>query len=294
MVDKRKMMFRQEKNDSGATKIYIYDNITAQGPFNWETWEYDESETSAKHFISLLDSIQDGSDIELHINSYGGEVKEGVAIYNLLKAKQANKICHIDCFAYSVAYVIALGCDKIIMHRGSTIMLHNMWCTCSGNATQLRKAADDLDEMMAANRQIFLEKCNLSEDELIEMLDKETILSPDEAFKYGFCDEVDSQQLVPAEEGASQFKQMYEQLTSQMNSQKSLSLMAAEFIQQAAASKETMMEKERLEKEKLEKEQAAKEKLEHEKDEKVYKALTEQLCSAFFSATSNALSNKLS
>lgn len=277
MVDKRKMMFRQEKNDSGATKIYIYDNITAQGPFNWETWEYDESETSAKHFISLLDSIPDGSDIELHINSYGGEVKEGVAIYNLLKAKQANKICHIDCFAYSVAYVIALGCDKIIMHRGSTIMLHNMWLTCSGNATQLRKAADDLDEMMAANRQIFLEKCNLSEGELMEMLDKETILSPDEALKYGFCDEVDSQQLVPAEEGASQFKQMYEQLTSQMNSQKSLSLMAAEFIQQAAASKETMMEKERLEKEKLEKEQAAKEKLEHEKDEKAYKALTEQL-----------------
>ena len=277
MVDKRKMMFRQEKNDSGTTKIYIYDNITVQGPFNWETWEYDESETSAKHFISLLDSIPDGSDIELHINSYGGEVKEGVGIYNLLKAKQANKICHIDCFAYSVAYVIALGCDKIIMHRGSTILLHNMWLTCSGNATQLRKAADDLDEMMAANRQIFLEKCNLSEDELIEMLDKETILSPDEALKYGFCDEVDSQQLVPAEEGASQFKQMYEQLTSQMNSQKSLSLMAAEFIQQAAASKETMMEKERLEKEKLEKEQAAKEKLEHEKDEKAYKALTEQL-----------------
>ena len=170
------------------------------------------------------------------------------------------------------------------MHRGSTNLLHNMWLTCSGNATQLRKAADDLDEMMAANRQIFLEKCNLSEDELIEMLDKETILSPDEALKYGFCDEVDSQQLVPAEEGASQFKQMYEQLTSQMNSQKSLSLMAAEFIQQAAASKETMMEKERLEKEKLE----------HEKDEKAYKALTEQLCSAFFSATSNALSNKLS
>jgi ATP-dependent protease ClpP protease subunit len=273
MVDKRKMMFRQEKNDSGATKIYIYDNITAQGPFNWETWEYDESETSAKHFISLLDSIPDGSDIELHINSYGGEVKEGVAIYNLLKAKQANKICHIDCFAYSVAYVIALGCDKIIMHRGSTIMLHNMWCTCSGNATQLRKAADDLDEMMAANRQIFLEKCNLSEDELMEMLDKETILSPDEALKYGFCDEIDSQELVTQEEGANQFKQMYEQLTSQMNSQKSLSLMAAEFIQQAAVSKETMMEKEKQEKAQL----AAKEKLEQQNKEKAHKALTEEL-----------------
>lgn len=284
MVDKRKMMFRQEKNDLGATKIYIYDNITAQGPFNWETWEYDESETSAKHFISLLDSIPDGSNIELHINSYGGEVKEGVAIYNLLKAKQANKICHIDCFAYSVAFVIALGCDKIIMHRGSTIMLHNMWCTCSGNATQLRKAADDLDEMMAANRQIFLDKCNLSEDKLMEMLDNETILSPDEALKYGFCDEVDSQELVPAEESANQFKQMYEQLISQMNSQKSLSLMAAEFIQQAAVSKKSMIEKEGLDKEKLE----------HKKDEKAYKALTEQLCSAFFSATGNALSNKLS
>lgn len=289
MVDKRKMMFRQEKNDSGATKIYIYDNITAHGPFNWETWEYDESETSAKHFIGLLDSIPDGSDIELHINSYGGEVKEGVAIYNLLKAKQANKVCHIDCFAYSVAYVIALGCDKIIMHRGSTILLHNMWCTCSGNATQLRKAADDLDELMAANRQIFLEKCNLSEDELMSLLDKETILSPDEALKYGFCDEIDSQELVTQEEGANQFKQMYEQLATQMNSQKSLSLMAAEFIQKAAVSKETLLEKERQARE-----QAAKEELEQQMKEQAHKALTEQLCSAFFSATSNALSNKLS
>lgn len=79
-----------------------------------------------------------------------------------------------------------------------------------------------------------------------------------------------------------------------MNSQKSLSLIAAEFIQQAASSKGTMMEKERLEKEKLEKEKADKEKQEHKKNEKAYKALTEQLCSAFFSATSNALSNKLS
>ena len=70
--------------------------------------------------------------------------------------------------------------------------------------------------------------------------------------------------------------------------------MAAEFIQQAAVSKKSMIDKEGLEKEKLEKEQADKEKLEHKKDEKAYKALTEQLCSAFFSATSNALSNKLS
>lgn len=169
-------------------------------------------------------------------------------------------------------------------------MLHNMWCTCSGNATQLRKAADDLDEMMAANRQIFIEKCNLSEDELMEMLDKETILSPDEALKYGFCDEIDSQELVTQEEGANQFKQMYEQLTSQMNSQKSLSLMAAEFIQKAAVSKETMMEKEKQEKAQL----AAKEKLEQQNKEKTHKALTEELFSAFFGAATNALGNKLS
>ena len=62
-------------------KIYLYDEVKAKGDFNWETWEYDESETSASHFRDLLEGVSDSDTIELYINSDGGSVKEGTAIY---------------------------------------------------------------------------------------------------------------------------------------------------------------------------------------------------------------------
>lgn len=185
-----KMKYRFLQQSTGPTKIYIYDDITAQGDFNWDTWEYNQSETSANHFVDLLSEIPDGGELELHINSYGGEVKEGVAIYSLLKQKDCKKTCYIDCFAYSVAYVIAMACDKIVMGPGTSIMIHDMWTVAAGNARELRKQADDLDVLMESNRKIFLERCNLTEDKLIEMMQAETILGPDKCLEYGFCDDV--------------------------------------------------------------------------------------------------------
>lgn len=64
--------FQQANN---AYKLYIYDDVTAYGSFNWSTWSYDESETSAKYFKEQLAAIPDGATIELHINSNGGSVK---------------------------------------------------------------------------------------------------------------------------------------------------------------------------------------------------------------------------
>ena len=70
------------------TLLYIYDDVTEYGEFDWNAWEYKNSETSAKYFAEKLSEIPEGQTIELHINSNGGSVKEGVAIYNLLKQKQ--------------------------------------------------------------------------------------------------------------------------------------------------------------------------------------------------------------
>ena len=86
------------------TLLYIYDDVTEYGEFNWSTWEYEDSETSAKYFAEKLEEIPDGQTIELHINSNGGSVKEGVAIYNLLKQKQNQKIGIVDGVAHSVAF----------------------------------------------------------------------------------------------------------------------------------------------------------------------------------------------
>ena len=193
---RRNAQLKYRFNQLAGTKkhqLFIYDDITAYGKFNWNTWEYDDSETSANFFRQKLDEISDNDEIELFINSYGGSVKEGVAIYNMLKRKPCQKICYIDGFAYSVASVIALACDKIIMGLGTSMMIHDMWINVSGNAKELRKQADDLDVLMESNRQIYLNRAkNLTEEELIEMMEKETILTPEQCLEIGFCDEISS------------------------------------------------------------------------------------------------------
>ena len=92
--------------------LYIYDDVTEYGEFNWNTWEYEESETSAKYFAEKLQEIPEGVSIELHINSNGGSVKEGVAIYNLLKQKENHKVGIVDGVAHSVAFLILQACDE--------------------------------------------------------------------------------------------------------------------------------------------------------------------------------------
>ena len=172
------------------TLLYIYDDVSEYGDFNWNTWEYDESETSAKYFAEKLQEIPDGNEIELHINSDGGSVKEGVAIYNLLKQSACHKTGIVDGVAHSVAFLILQACDVRKMCLGTTALVHEMWMYCAGNADQLRKYADDLDDMMESNRQVFLERANISEDDLIELMKKETYLSPEKALEYGLIDEI--------------------------------------------------------------------------------------------------------
>ena len=233
-----KMKYRVMQETDKPVKIYVYDEITATGDFNWETWQYDESDTSANHFAKMLADIPDGTQIELHVNSYGGEVKEGVAIYNLLKQKNCQKTCYIDCFAYSVAYVIAMACDKIIMGLGSSIMIHEMWTVACGNADELRKQADDLDVLMQSNRQIFLARCNLDENTLIDMMKAETILTPEKCLEYGFCDEI-SEQAAVEQSNINQCNQMMiMQMRHQMNSQMSLKESMKEFCMQACKNNE--------------------------------------------------------
>ena len=95
-----------QKAEDDTHKLYIYDDVTAYGTFNWSTWSYEESETSAKYFQEQLAAIPDTATIELHINSNGGSVKEGVAIYSQLKQKNCKKVGYVDGVAYSVAFLI--------------------------------------------------------------------------------------------------------------------------------------------------------------------------------------------
>ena len=198
--ENKKILFRfgetpQEKAGEVA-KLYIYDDVTASSKFNWSTWEFEESETSAKFMRDQLDRIGNGTDIELHINSAGGEVSEGVAIYNLLrqKSQSGNKIrAFIDGMAYSVAMVIAMAADEIHMGLGTSMLLHYPWMWCAGNAEELRNYADQLDALGESSLQLFLHRAGerISYEELDSMMKKETMLDPETCLKYGFADVID-------------------------------------------------------------------------------------------------------
>jgi len=173
-----------------TVELYIYSNVDVDS-YNWWTGETIVSETSANFFRDELAKITDVDNINIYINSLGGSVMEGVAIYNQLKRHKAYKTVYIDGFACSVASVIAMAGDKIVMPKNTTMMIHNAWTYACGNAKELRKCADDLDVINESSRQAYLLKAGekLSEEKLIAMLEGETYLTAMQCVEYGLADE---------------------------------------------------------------------------------------------------------
>ena len=196
-----KMMFRiaPKQQTPGVYEMYLYDDVTARGKFDWSSWTEVKSETSAKYFRDKLAEIPNDAVINLYINSNGGDVQEGVGIYNQLKRHGAVVNGYVDGNAYSVAFLILMACDHKVMNLGTSALLHNMWMECRGNAKTLRAYADTLDKLMESNRQVFLEACGnkITEEQLIQMMEEETFLTPDECLVYGFIDEVGRKQAEP-------------------------------------------------------------------------------------------------
>lgn len=169
--------------------LYIYGDVEGDG-YDWWSGQVVESETSANHFREELAKYPDVEQINIYINSYGGSVFEGTAIYNQLKRHAAHKTVYVDGFACSVASVIAMAGDEVVMPKNALMMIHNMWMWVSGNAAELRKAADDLDIINTAGRGAYMEKAGdkLDEAKLIEMMDNETWLTAEQCIQYGLAD----------------------------------------------------------------------------------------------------------
>ena len=186
-----KPMWDLKQSTSPETlELYIYGEVTDM-EIDWERYCYVESENSANHFREELGKHSDAKQINIYINSTGGSVYEGTAIYNQLKRHTAQKTVFIDGFACSVASVIAMAGDIIIMPKNAMMMIHNMWMWACGNARELRKAADDLDIISKGNRQAYMQKAGdkITEEQLISMLDEETWLTAEDCIKYGLADE---------------------------------------------------------------------------------------------------------
>lgn len=158
--------------------IYIHGDITS-----WPVFENDVSSYNLAQEIKGLEV----DTINVYINSYGGEVAEGLAIYNALRRHKAKVRTVCDGFACSAASVVFMAGDERVMSNASLLMIHNAWMLAMGDQNDLRKNADDLEIINAATIQAYLNHVNISEDKLREMMDAETWISAADALEMGFA-----------------------------------------------------------------------------------------------------------
>lgn len=191
----RKRMWEiKQQTTPGVLDLYIYGDVEEDG-YDWWTDEVIRSETSANTFREELAKYPDVQQINLYINSYGGSVFEGTAIYNQLRRHPAHKTVYVDGFACSIASVIAMAGDEVVMPRNALMMVHNMAMGVFGNSKELRKAADDLDKINEAGREAYLQKAGdkLTPEMIAQMEDDETWLTAEECIQYGLADRFSEQ-----------------------------------------------------------------------------------------------------
>lgn len=175
---------RFHKVDDNITELFIYGDIRKK---DWiDNWLGDEpGRTGALDLATALSQV-DTPTLVVRINSYGGSVSEGLAIYSLLSDFSGELITKVDGFACSAASVIFMAGKKRIVPESGLLMIHNAWMSAEGDHNALSKAAEDLKKITQPSIDIYVSKSNLSEEQICEMMDREEWINSKEAFEYGF------------------------------------------------------------------------------------------------------------
>lgn len=173
---KNNSWFRMKASAADEADIYIYDEIGFWG-------------VTARQFVSDLQALGDISHINLHINSPGGDVFEGIAIFNALRFHGAAITVHIDGIAASMASVIAMVGNPVIMPENTMMMIHKPWGFAGGDANDMRDYADLLDKMESVLIPAYAEKTGKSAEEIAAMLEDETWMNGSECVAQGFADQ---------------------------------------------------------------------------------------------------------
>lgn len=145
---------------------------------------------TSKTVKQALDNAGDVKTIKLRINSPGGDVFEGNAIYSLLSQHPATVECYIDGLCASAAFTIAMAADTIHISDAGTMMCHNPWGGCIGFASDMRKTADILDKISGQMCDIYSRKSGKSPQEIQSLMDEETWFNPQEAVSAGFANDI--------------------------------------------------------------------------------------------------------
>lgn len=182
--------FQFKKIDENITELYVYGDI--RKPSVIEKWLEIDDDTRVDAF-SFKDAISavDTPNLLVRINSMGGSVSEGLAIYSLLSDFKGNLITKVDGMACSAASIIFMAGKERIMPESALLMIHNAWTEVEGDPNELRKAADDLEIITKPSVNIYQSKTGLKEEEIKSMMDVETWLDYKLAFEKGFATSIE-------------------------------------------------------------------------------------------------------
>ena len=176
----KSLPFEIKSKSATKAEIVLYDQIG-------ESWF--GGGISAKKFSDELKALDPAvNEITVRINSPGGDVFDGVTIYNRLKQHKAKIIVHIDGLAASIASVIALAGDEVIIGEGALFMIHLPWTMSMGNRMELENTVNRLVDVEEQLLSIYAKKTKMDRSELRAMLEAETWLDADQAIEKGFVD----------------------------------------------------------------------------------------------------------
>ena len=169
----------KNETDSSA-ELYFYGDIVSDWEGGWSS--EDQYPKAIRDFLKN----SEGKDLNIYINSGGGSVFAGMAIYNMLKRHSGKKTVHVDGIAASIASVIALAGDVIVIPANAYLMIHKPFAPCIGNSDEMLKMAANLEAIEDGIINVYKEHLRDGADieEIRQMVQAETWLTGDEAAKY--------------------------------------------------------------------------------------------------------------
>lgn len=174
----RPRCWRVNQEAGKAATVYVYDVIGG-------IW----GGVQAEEFVQELQAI-DAEQIDLRINSPGGDVFDARAIATALREHPANVTAYVDGLAASAATTIAMAADRVEIAQGGFFMIHNAWAFMYGNKNEMRDMADLLEKVDGAIAADYATKTGNTADQIAEWMNEESWFTADEAVENGFADAV--------------------------------------------------------------------------------------------------------
>lgn len=167
---------------AGDSDELTYDVLQAVG----EDW-WAENEVTAASVTKFLNKAN-GRDISVNINSPGGDMFEGLAIYNILRAYSGKVTVNVVGIAASAASIIAMAADELVMGEGAFLMIHNAWVLAAGNRHELAATAEWLEPFDDSMASIYAARTGMNKAEISLLMDNESYINADKSVELGFAD----------------------------------------------------------------------------------------------------------